>query len=87
MRAVKFSLTACALTTMLLGIVVANAITAPGTQEPRACRGLDYDCLQEPALTDAVHADYMRSSLVVRAATPGRRRLPPQAGGAPICRR
>jgi hypothetical protein len=29
MSAVKFSLTACVLTTMLLGVVVANAITAP----------------------------------------------------------
>ena len=35
MRAVKFSLTACALTTMLLGIVVANAITAP-TRAPKS---------------------------------------------------
>jgi hypothetical protein len=29
MRAVKFSLTACLLTTVLLGIVVANAVNAP----------------------------------------------------------
>ena len=34
MRAVKFSLTACALTTMLLGIVVANAISAPTAPAP-----------------------------------------------------
>ena len=34
MRAVKFSLTACALTTVLLGIVVANAVTAPAPKTP-----------------------------------------------------
>jgi hypothetical protein len=34
MRAVKFSLTACALTTMLLGVVVANAITTPAPKKP-----------------------------------------------------
>jgi hypothetical protein len=32
MRAVKFSFTACVLTTVLLGIVVANAVNAPASK-------------------------------------------------------
>ena len=34
MRAVKFSLAACVLTTVLLGVVVANAISAPAPKTP-----------------------------------------------------
>ena len=34
MRAAKFSLTACALTTLLLGVVIANAISAPALKTP-----------------------------------------------------
>ena len=50
MRVVKFSLAAGVLSTLFLGVVVANAVLAPMPEKSPGVRRLDHDRLQDHLL-------------------------------------